>query len=332
MSRIHIIAEAGNNHNGKFETAKELIDVANNAKADSVKFQIIYPEGLYLPKLYQNGGYVDNEVYQKRLEFMLSDDEYRELAKYCMHKGIGFSASVFDIRGLRLLDDIDVGYLKIASCDLNNYPFLKSVAETGRQVVLSTGMASLGEIEKAVQTITKAGNENIILLHCVSVYPCKTEQMNLPFLATLKTAFGLPVGLSDHTEESIAAVAATAFGITWLEKHFTLDRSQVGFDHAYAMEPDSLVSYVNDIRKAEAACQTGNEKLLSAERTVKERARRSLYAARDITAGEVVTLDDILIVRPEGPMAPGDVDLILGKPTTRQISKYEAIKLSCFNV
>ena len=312
MSKIHIIAEAGNNHNGKLDTAKALVKVAQEAGASSVKFQIIYPEGLYLPKFYQDNKYVRNEVFEKRLESMLTDDEYRELAEYCKRCGIGFSASVFDIRGLRLLEEIGVDYIKLASCDLNNYPFLQKVAETGRRIVLSTGMASLGEIEKAVETITKAGNEDIVLLHCVSVYPCKTEHMNLAFLSTLKSAFGFPVGLSDHTVESIAAVAATALGVNWIEKHFTLDRSQDGFDHAYAMEPVSLRSYIRDVRITEMACQSKREKLIQQEQTVKNRARRSLYSARDIEIGEVVSPEDILIVRPEGPMAPGDLEFILG--------------------
>jgi sialic acid synthase SpsE len=324
----HIIAEVGTNHNGQYATAEQLIDVAVEAGANSVKFQIIYPEGLYLPRQLINGTYINNEVFQKRASMMLTDDMYRSLSMYSQSKGIGFSASVFDRRGIELLNSLNVDYIKIASCDLNNSPLLIQAAETGRCLVLSTGMASLGEIEQAVSDVTATGNTNIILMHCVSVYPAPLERMNLGFLHTLQQAFGFPVGLSDHTESNLAAAIAVSMGVMWIEKHLTLDRTSEGFDHAYAMEPHSMASYIADIRSSESACCRRLNKIGTQEATVKQRARRGLYAARDIAVGEIIKQTDILIVRPEGPLRPNDIQLVLGRTLRHAIQQYEPLTLS----
>jgi sialic acid synthase SpsE len=199
---------------------------------------------------------------------------------------MALSSSIFDERGLDLLRELNPPYIKIASCDLNNSPLLKQAAESGRKLIVSTGMATLGEIERAVSDIVITGNRDLVLMHCVSVYPCPTRQMNLGFLQVLKTAFGFPVGLSDHTENSLATSAAAALGVSWIEKHFTLDRKSPGFDHAYAMEPASLKQYVQDVRDVTAALTPAPTKIGEAEAKVKVRARRALYAARDIAPGE----------------------------------------------
>lgn len=328
--KVHIIAEAGTNHGGQREVAERLVDIAHGAAADSVKFQIIYPEGLYLPKFFRNGevnGYVDNEVFHLRAAGMLRDDDYRELTEYCWGKNLRMSASVFDRRSLDLLCEFDPYYIKIASCDLNNTYLLKMVAERGRKMIVSTGMASLGEIEKAVQDVHSTGNQDLVLMHCVSMYPCPTERMNLGYLQVLHSAFGLPLGLSDHTESSLAGVMAVAIGVEWIEKHFTYDRKAKGFDHAYAMEPEPFAQYVRDLRAAESACQPQAVKVGEGEQQVKQRARRSLYAARPLQPGELIAEKDVLIVRPEGPLAPGDLARILGRPVRRLIHQYEAISL-----
>ena len=322
---IHIIAEAGTNHNGTVERATELIDVAYETKANSVKFQIIYPEGLYLPKFFRDERYVDNRVFLQRKKWMLSDDAYRYLALYCKEKGILFSGSVFDKRGVDLLDELDVEYIKIASCDLNNSSLLKLAAETGRKVVVSTGMATLGEIERAVADITSTGSTDLVLMHCVSLYPCPFPHMNLGFIDVLKTSFGFPVGLSDHTENSLAAAVAASKGIEYLEKHLTIDREAEGFDHSYAMEPDGLARYVADVRACEVASRLRFPKVSDAESSVKLRARRALYAARNIPAGDVLVAADVLTVRPEGPLCPNDIEWVLGKRARRMINQYESI-------
>ncbi len=330
MNNIHIIAEAGTNHAGALNTAQRLIDIAVEGGADSVKFQIIYPEGLYLPRTFETGEYVDNPVFQQRQAMMLPDEDYDRLAAYCADKGIAFSASIFDQRGIDLLDRLQVPFIKIASCDLNNARLLQRAAATGRKLIVSTGMASLGEVEEAVESIVQTGHTDLVLMHCVSVYPVETADTNLDFIDTLKQAFGFPVGFSDHTENNVASILAVSKGVTWLEKHITYDRQAVGFDHRYAMEPEVFASYVSEVRKAEQALQRAPVKIGANEANTKVRARRGLYAARDIPADHVLTESDILVVRPEGPLRPNDQPLILTRRAKRVIRQYEALALEDF--
>ena len=327
MSAIHIIAEAGTNHGGNLETARKLVDAAVAAKADSVKFQIIYPEGLYLTKVWQDGALRDNPVVAARRAQMLRDEDYVLLAAHARDRGIPFSASVFDERGLNLLASLDPPFIKIASCDLNNHPLLARAAATGKRLVVSTGMSTLADVDASVEVLRREGARDVVLLHCVSVYPCPTEAMNLGFIDTLRAAFGLPVGFSDHSESSVAAAIAVAKGATWIEKHFTLDRKAEGFDHAYAMEPAQLASYIADVRAAEAACARPASKLGDAERTVMQRARRGLYAARDLPVGAAITPEDVLVVRPEGPLAPPDLRHVVGCRLRRALRAHEPIEL-----
>jgi sialic acid synthase SpsE len=323
--RLHLIAEAGTNHGGKRDTANALVEAARQAGADSVKFQLIYPEGLYLPEFLTDGRYVPNEVFQKRRAAMLSDDDWRRVAAHCAEHELPFSASVFDRRGLDLLEELDAPYIKIASCDLNHLPFLQEAASRGRRLILSTGMAALAEVERSVTAIQRIGRVDLVLMHCVSVYPCPAERTNLSFIDELKRTFGLPVGFSDHTESSLASAIAVAKGVAWIEKHFTLDRKASGFDHAYAMEPAMLTAYIADVRASEAACRPQPEKVQPAEATVKQRARRGLYAARDIAPGEVVRERDVLIVRPEGPIAPPEAVRVYGAKAARGFRRLEPI-------
>ncbi len=322
---LHLIAEAGTNHNRSVETGKRLIDAGRRSGANSVKFQMIWPEGLYLPAFYEDGAYRESEVFAQRASGALTPDEFRELASYCHETGVGFSSSVFDRKGIALLDELDVEYIKIASCDLNNSPLICAAAETGRRIVLSTGMSTLKEIESAVLDVQRTGNTNLVLMHCVSIYPAPVARMNLSFIDTLKTKFDLPVGLSDHTESSVAAAIAVAKGVMWIEKHITLDRSSQGFDHAYAMEPDGFAGFVQDVRASESACSVAFDKVAQEEASVRVRARRALYAARDIVAGASLCDDDVLIVRPEGPLRPNDLPQVLGCTAGRDIRRYEAL-------
>jgi N,N'-diacetyllegionaminate synthase len=324
-SPVHVIAEAGTNHGGSLETARQLVDIARLAGADSVKFQVIYPEGLYLPEFLVNGAYVPNEVYAKRQAAMLSDADWRRLAEHARATGLPMSASVFDARGLDLLDALDAPYIKIASCDLNNTPLLEAAAARGRRLLVSTGMSTIPEIAGAVAAIRRVSSVDLILMHCVSVYPCPLAQTNLAFIDTLQREFGLPVGFSDHTENSVAAAIAVSKGVTWIEKHCTFDRAAVGFDHAYAMEPAMLKAYIADLRATEAAIRPAAEKVQTAEASVRQRARRSLYAARDLAPGDTISPGDVLIVRPEGPLRPEDAARVVGTRTRRMIRRFEAI-------
>ena len=331
QNRIHIIAEAGNNHNACPETGKKLIDVAKEAGADSVKFQMIYPEGLYVSKLQkEDGTFEDNPVIEIRRSGMLADDDYRMLSKYCQTTDLPMSSSIFDQKGLDLLSELDPPYIKIASCDLNNSPLLKAAASTGKKLIISTGMSTIEEVKQAVADIESTGNRDLVIMHCVSVYPCPTDNMNLSFIKQLLDTFDYPIGLSDHSESSLAAAAAVALGVTWIEKHFTLDRTSEGYDHPYAMEPDMLTQYISDIRDVEAAMTPKSEKLCDKESFVSERARRGLYAARDIGPGETITENDVLIVRPTAPMAPNEIGCVVGSTANTQIKHFQPLSNEMF--
>ncbi|MEM1331318.1 MAG: N-acetylneuraminate synthase family protein [Planctomycetota bacterium] len=322
---VHVIAEAGTNHAGRLDLGRTLVDIAARARAHSVKFQLIYPEGLYLPELPTEHGYAPNEVFERRAAMMLPDEDWERLAEYAGEKGIPFASSVFDERGIAMMDRLDAAYLKFASCDLNNSRLLKTGADTGRPIILSTGMATLGEIERAVSDVLATGNANIAVLHCVSMYPAPLAEMNLGMIATLRSAFGLPVGLSDHTEDSRAAVMAVALGARLFEKHCTYSRQADGFDHAYAMEPEMLQEYVADVQAAARAMEPARTKLRGGEQQLKPRARRGVHAARDIAEGETITQEHLTVVRPEGPLVPNDVELIIGRRASRPVRRFEAL-------
>lgn len=321
--KVHVIAEAGSNYNGLVDEARKLIALAAEARADSVKFQIINPDTLYLPGCYEFGHYKIDEVRAMRRRFMLSDTQWREVAAAATAAGLPFSASIFDSQGLDLLASLHPPYIKIASTDLNNLRLLRQVAEKGIRMVVSTGMSSLGDIEHSVTEILRTGFRDLVLMHCVSAYPAPLDEMNLPFIDTLRSAFGLPVALSDHTESSLAACLALTKGVIYIEKHFTCDRKAEGFDHAYASEGDAFVQYVADIRAAEKALAVAPVKLGERELYVRKRARRSLYAARALKAGSIVTDTDVLVLRPQNVMAADQIDLVVGRSLVCDLEQYQ---------
>lgn len=326
--RVHIIAEAGTTHEGKVATALQSVAIAREAGADSIKFQFIEAEELYLAQIREDGDLVDNPPIAARTAQKLTDEEWRRVAGECARQDIAFAASVFGPLSLDKLMVLDPPYIKIASTDATNIPLIELACETGKPVLLSTGMSDLGEIETAVNAIQRVGAREVVLLHCVSAYPCPVEEANVGFIRTLREAFGLPVGYSDHTETSVSAIAAVTLGATWIEKHMTHDRaSPIGYDHSYAMEPDMLTGYIADIRACEAALQMRTPKVGATEATVRSRARRGLWAARDLPAGHVVTAEDILPVRPAGPMSPAQADQLIGRTLSRPILKSEAFRL-----
>lgn len=320
---FHVIAEAGTNNNGSLPKAMKLVDIAHRAGAHSVKFQIINTWGLYLPGKYDYGHYNIEDVIKIRQQGEMSDEEYAALSSYASQIGIPFSASVFDSNGLKLLTSFKPQYIKIASSDLNNVRFLKEVSSYGIKMVISTGMSTLADVENTVNHITRTGFNDIVLLHCVSVYPAKTEQTNLQFITTLKNEFGFEVGFSDHTPTSHAACMALTLGATWFEKHFTEDKMQKGLDHAYALEEHELKAYVDDLKSAFVALTPNNNKISDNEFYTRKRARRSLYASRDLTAGHILENEDVLCVRPENVMQADEIDLLIGHELKNDIKKHE---------
>jgi len=325
-SYVHVIAEAGTTHEGSVETALGCVDIAAEAGADSVKFQIIHAEGLYLPQVCEGGEQRPNPVFQQRRVQQLPDEAWARLAARARARGLDMSASVFDERGLDLLDVLDPPYIKVASCDLNHAALLRMVAERGRKMIVSTGMAELSEIERAVADVTATGHDDIVLMHCVCSYPAELASMNLGFITTLRSEFGYPVGLSDHTETSLAAAMAIALGATWIEKHFTYDRTAEGFDHSFATEPDQLAAFVVDVRAAQCACRVPLEKVGAAEAELKRRARRGVYAARAIPKGTTLAEADVIVRRPESDLDPNDLERLIGRNVRRDVRPYEALE------
>ena len=321
----YIIAEAGSNHNGSLEQAKKLIDVAAEAKADAVKFQIFKAESLY-SKYTPEFSYLKGQNTYELIKSIETPREWiKELAEYCKEKNIDFLVSVFDFEAIDILDKY-VPAFKIASFEITDLELLKYAAEKGKPMIISTGMANLGEIEDAITAIRSVGNENIILLHCNSLYPTPVEIANLRAIETMRTAFKVPVGFSDHTLGIHIPIAAVAMGACMIEKHFTLDRTLPGPDHSFAIEPDELKEMVRCIREVEKAKGSGiKEKsdLESEEMYVK--ARRSIHAKVDIPKGTKITRDMLIIKRPGYGIKPKFIDMVVGREAKKDIREDEWI-------
>jgi len=326
--KAYIIGEAGVNHNGKMDYAHKLIDIAKEAGADSVKFQIINPWGLYLPGEYSYGHYDIEDVIKNRMSTVLTDQQYLTLKEYSDAKEIDFSGSVFDEKGLELLHSFNPQYIKIASCDLTNIRLLRQVAATGIRMILSTGMSTLKEIEYSINELAKVNFDNIVIMHCVSIYPCPPEKANVNMLEVYKKEFGLELGFSDHTRTNESAIAAYCIGARYFEKHFTFDNTLEGFDHKHAQNVEEFSSYVKSLRDIETSYYPQEEKIDSKEAYTAERARRSLYASRDLKKGEVLKDEDVLCVRPSNEMSPNQIDMLIGKTLEEDISQYAPFSLN----
>jgi N,N'-diacetyllegionaminate synthase len=313
-----IIAEAGVNHNGDLGLAQQMIDVAAKVGADAVKFQAYKAERLVTqdaPKAeYQvraTGGAESQLDMLRRLE--VAPEGQRILTEYCRRKGIMFLSTPFDEGSADVLERLDIPAFKIPSGEVTNLPFLAYVARKKRPMILSTGMASLGEVEMAVHTIQAAGNQDVILLHCVSNYPADPRDVNLRAIETMARAFQLPIGYSDHTLGIEIPIVSVALGACVLEKHFTLDRNLPGPDHQASAEPDELAAMVSGIRKIESALGHGRKIPASSEAATAVIARKSLVAARDLPQGTTLTEDLIAIKRPGTGLPPVMRESLVGR-------------------
>jgi N-acetylneuraminate synthase len=332
---VFVIAEAGVNHNGDLKMARALIDVAVEAGADAVKFQTFRAERLVTPdapkaeyQLQTSGDSESQFEMLRRLE--LSADAHRELQSYCHERGIIFLSTPFDEEAVDLLDELGVPAFKISSGDLTNSPLLEHVAGRGKPVILSTGMSELSELIEAVSVLNLAGCENPVLLHCVSNYPAAPDEVNLRAMQTMRSAFDVPVGFSDHTEGIDVALAAVATGACVIEKHFTLDRTLEGPDHRASLEPAELRELVRSIRRVEKALGSGRKVPTASEMETARVARRSLVAARDIPAGATLERDMVVMRRPGTGLSPAALDTILGQQTTREIAAGTLLEQDMF--
>lgn len=313
-----IIAEAGVNHNGSLEMARQLVDVAVQAGANAIKFQTFQSEKLVSPQApkahyqLQTTNTSESQLTMlKRLE--LSFEAFRELYTYCHDRGILFLSTPFDDESADFLDDLGVAAFKIPSGEVTNTPFLTHVARKGKPLIVSTGMAHLGEVETAVRTIEATGNQKFVLLHCVSNYPADPADINLRAMATMAAAFGVPVGYSDHTMGAEVALAAVALGACVIEKHFTLDRTLPGPDHRASLEPEELRHLVQGIRTVESALGHGRKEPTASEINTAAVARKSLVAERDIAVGTQLTEQHIAIRRPGYGLPPMMLPYVLGR-------------------
>lgn len=330
-----VIAEAGVNHNGDIKLAKKLIDVACNAGADYVKFQCFNTDKLvtqFAPKAeYQK----DTDAGDNKTQFdmlrklELSSDEFRELNGYCSEKKIGFLATAFDFESLDFLNTIGQKFFKIPSGEITNLPYLKHTASFKKNIILSTGMANLGEIESAVDVLLNSGiaRSQITLLHCSTDYPTPMSDVHLNVIPMLSSSFQTTVGYSDHTLGIEVPVAAVALGAKVIEKHFTLSRQMEGPDHKASLEPNELTDMVKCIRNIELALGSSLKKPTDNEIENKKAARRSIVASMPIKAGEVFTSNNLTTKRPGTGISPMRWNEVVGRPSIRNYEKDELISL-----
>lgn len=333
-SHIIIIAEAGVNHNGSLEMAREMVAAARRVGADYVKFQTAVPElviSTFAPKAeYQKEttGEAESQLEMCRaIHLPLSD--YAGLKELCDREGIGFMSTPFDLVSIDCLAALDMDYWKIPSGEITNLPYLRKIGALGGRVILSTGMSTLPEVEAALQVLEGAGTprSSVILLHCTTQYPTPAEAVNLRAMDALATLGCAAVGYSDHTQGITVPVAAAARGACVIEKHFTLDRNLPGPDHRASLEPDELAEMVRAVRMVEQALGSGIKEVADAERPNIEVARKSIIAARAIAAGEVFTEENITVKRPGGGISPMRWDEVLGRTAPRSFAPDELIEL-----
>lgn len=329
-----VIAEAGVNHNGDLQRAKHLVRCAAAAGADMIKFQTFVTDksiSRTAPKAeYQMRTDAPGETqYEMVRKLELSRQAHEELIEECGREGIRFLSTAFDPESFDMLVDLGLDLVKIPSGEITNLPFLRHVTRLGKPVLLSTGMASLGEVEAALEIIEQSGTPRnyVTVLHCTTEYPAPMEDVNLRAIASLKAAFGVEVGYSDHTVGIEVPVAAVALGATVIEKHFTLDRELPGPDHRASLEPQELKAMVDAIRNIERALGDGIKRTTLSELKNKGIARKSLVASRPIRAGERFNADNVTSKRPGTGISPMRWDEVMGRPAPRDFAADELIEL-----
>lgn len=337
---VIIIAEAGVNHNGSFERARQMVRAARDAGADYVKFQTARASSLVsasAPKAeYQKQTTGSSESQRQMLEkLLLPFDDFARLSEICREEGIGFMSTPFDLESIAYLDSLGQDFFKIPSGEIDNLPYLRAIARCGRKVIMSCGMSELSEIYDALHILTgdhprypsesTLTLEDICVLHCNTQYPTPYHDVNLCAMNTIGREFNVAVGYSDHTPGIEIPVAAVARGARVIEKHFTLDRNLPGPDHKASLEPDELAAMVRSIRNVEAALGSGEKRVTASELPNRVVARKSIVAACPISAGEVFTEQNITAKRPAGGMSPMHWDSLIGSIASRSYAEDEQI-------
>lgn len=328
--RTFIIAEAGSNHNGDLETAKELIDVAADAGADAVKFQTFRAEELYVEDSGETEhADIEGSIYEMIESMEMPYEWIPELYEYCVNNDICFMSTPFDEQSADELAEY-VPAWKIASSTSSHYPFLRYLAETEKPIIMSTGMHDLDEVRESVNVLEQNGADEYSLLQCVAAYPTPLENINVRVVETLIDEFGVPTGLSDHTLDPVTApTAAVALGASIIEKHFTLDKTMNGPDHQFALNPQELGEMVSAIRDTETALGASEKYVSDAETSSYEIARRGVHASTEINSGDKFTKNNIKVIRPgkrETGLHPKHYDKILGKIAAKDIPEEQGIQ------
>lgn len=330
--KVLVIAEAGVNHNGNMELARQLIEAAADSGADIVKFQTFQANQLATVNADKASYQKSTKDNVKNQQMMLSPLElspiqHRQLINYCEKLNIEFLSTAFDDPSINLLNTLNLKRFKIPSGEITNLPYLRRIGGLGKPLILSTGMANLGEIEAAIEVLEKAGSSRnrITVLHCTTEYPAPFDEVNLRAMQTIANAFDVAVGYSDHTAGTSIPIAAIALGATVIEKHLTLDTSMEGPDHRSSLEPDQFKEMINSIRAIEQALGDGIKRPTASEMTNLPIVRKSLVAARSIKAGESFTIDNITAKRPGTGVSPMRWDEFLGQTATRTYQPDEFI-------
>jgi N,N'-diacetyllegionaminate synthase len=331
----YVIAEIGVNHNGDLELAKKMIVAAKESGADAVKFQTFTAETLVsqkTPKVqYQNNTTDPNETHYEMIRKLeLPREDHFTIFEFCKSMRIEFISTPYDIDSAQFLDEIGVNIFKTASADIVDLPLQEFLAKTGKKVIVSTGMATLGEIENAVKIYRRANNSNLSLLHCVSNYPCSMASLNLRVIQTLSSTFQLPVGYSDHSVGAQATIIAVSLGAKVIEKHFTLDKSLVGPDHKASSTPEEFTELVEAIRMTEVALGTPFKECQDEERQMAQVSRKSIVLKQDIQEGEVLTQDNITMKRPGTGLLAHFIPSILNKTVNKSLKQNHLLQWNDF--
>jgi len=315
-----IIAEVGVNHNGDPDIARKMVDAIADAGADCVKFQtfsadefVNSPDEIY--EYFSQGKKVKESMLEMFRRLELRMDEFAGLFEHARKQGLIPLSTPTDRPAVDLLDDLGAGAFKVGSDDLVYTPFLQYIAKKNKPVIISTGMANAADIDRAVNTILDTGNEQIIILHCVSLYPTPEKEVNLRKISTLRSMYDFPIGFSDHSAGITAILGAVTLGACVLEKHFTLDKNMPGPDHWFSADPDELMSLVREVRRLESNLGYGRMWPSKAEQEMADVCRRSIVTAKDVLKGQIITEADLACKRPGTGLLPYEADKILGKQT-----------------
>ena len=336
LTSCYLIAEIGVNHNGDMELARKMIDAARQSGADAVKFQTFNAETLVslgTPKVHyqESTTGLEESHYEMIRKLELKREAHAPLKKYCEKQGLTFISTPYDVESARFLhEELDMEFFKTASADIVDLPLQRFIVSTGKPAMVAVGMATLGEVETVAEIYHRANNTNLVLLHCVSNYPCADESLNLTVMNTLRQAFQIPVGYSDHSVGPEAATLSIAFGAKVIEKHFTLDKELPGPDHRASSTPKEFKLLVQAVRRAERMLGSPIKQCQEEERQMSQVSRKSLHLAKAIKSGEEFKENNLTMKRPGNGLSADAISLVVGKTAMHDLAQGHQLNFSDF--